>query len=71
MVSRIRHGLTEIRVKQICFISSKMAFELVDEENAPSQASLVLIKVFEKATHEFFGNMLEKCGMMPLDKLAG
>ena len=48
-----------------------MAFELVDEENVPSQASLVLIKVFEKATHEFFGNVMEKCWMMPLDKFAG
>lgn len=71
MVSRIQRGLTEIRVKQVRFVSSKMAFELVDEENAPSQASLVLIKVFEKATHAFFGNMMEKCWMMPLDKFAG
>ena len=48
-----------------------MAFELVDEENVPSQASLVLIKVFLKATHEFFGNVMEKWWMMPLDKFAG
>ena len=58
-------------MKQIRFISSKMAFELVDEENVPSQASLVLIKVFLKATHEFFGNVMEKWWMMPLDKFAG
>lgn len=48
-----------------------MALGLVGEENARSQASLVFIKVFEKATHELLENAMEKRWMMPLDKFAG
>ena len=48
-----------------------MAFQLVGEEKATNQASLVVIKVFENTTPELLGNMMEKCWMILLDKFAG
>lgn len=71
MVSRTRHGPTKIRLNQLCFIFSKMALGLVEEENTTSRASLVFVKHFEKATRELQGNVMEKCWMTPLDKFAG
>lgn len=68
MVSRSSHGLTEITLNQICFIFSEMALRLVDEENTASQASLVFVGLFEKATRELPENMMEKCQMTPPDK---
>ena len=48
-----------------------MAYDLVDEGKATSQASLVFIKAFESTTHELLGDMMEKCWLIPLDKFAG
>lgn len=68
LVSRSSHGLTKIRLNQMCFVFSEMALRLIDEENTTSQASLVFIRLFEKVSRELPANMMEKCRMTPPDK---